>query len=181
MIRKSLLTLLLLTVSATASAEAPKSNGAYLGISAGVTLADADGAFFFEDDQDTTVQLYLGYKFIKYFALEARIADFGSYSDGFDSIDISTMSIHAIGIIPFGESGWEMFGQIGAAKVEQSVAGFGSDDDSAATLGLGVRWHINPKIAVAIQVDAYVWQNSNIGSEYDLSVGAETLSFQVNF
>jgi hypothetical protein len=180
MIRKTLVAFLLLTVSATASAEAPNANGAYLGVSGGVAIADADGAFFLEDDQDTTVQVYLGFKFIKYFAVEARIADFGSYSDGFDSLDLSSMSLHAIGFIPFGESGWELFGQIGAAQMKQSVNG-ASDKDNAATLGLGVRWHINPKIAVAIQVDAYVWQNSNVGSEYDLSVGAETLSFQVNF
>lgn len=143
------------------------------GVSGGVTLADADGAFFFEDDQDSTVQAYLGYKFIKHFAIEARIAYFGSYSDGFNSLDLSSMSIHAIGIIPFGESGWELFGQIGAAKIRQSSAR-GSDKDSATTLGLGVRWHINPKIAVGIQVDAYVWQDNR-------SVAAETLSFQVNF
>ena len=180
MIRKALVAFLLLTVSATASAEAPKANGAYLGVSGGVAIADADGAFFLADDEDVTVQAYLGYKFIKYFAMEVRYADFGSYSDGFDSLDLSALSIHAIGIIPFGESGWELFGRAGAAQIRQSVAG-ASDTDSGATLGLGVRWHINPKIAVAIQVDAYVWQNSNIGSEYDLAVGAETLSFQVNF
>ena len=85
-----------------------------------------------------------------------------------------------MGFIPFGESGWELFGQIGVAQIKQSVS-FGSEDDSAGTAGIGVRWHINPKIAVAAQIDAYVWQNDFIGSEYDLSVGAEMLSFQVNF
>jgi hypothetical protein len=180
MYTKSLFTVLLLTISAAASAEAPKANGAYLGLSAGIAIADTDGAVFIVDDQDTAVQVYLGYKFIKNFAIEARVADFGSYSDGFDSLDVTSMSIHAIGIIPFGESGWEMFGQIGAAQIKQSVNG-ASDDDSATTLGLGFRWHINPQIAVAVQVDAYVWNNSGIGSEYDLSVGAEMLSFQVNF
>ena len=174
MIRKTLLAFLLLTVSATASAEAPKANGAYLGVSGGVTTADTDeSGVLFESDQDVTVQVYLGYKFIKHFAMEARFADFGSYSVGSSSFDLSSLSIHAIGIIPFGESGWELFGQIGAAKIRQSSTS-GSDKDSATTLGLGVRWHINPKIAVGIQVDAYVWQD-------DRSVAAETLSFQVNF
>lgn len=181
MLRKSLVTLLLLTVSATASAEAPKAKGAYLGLSVGITLVDTDGAFFLDDDQDSAIQGYFGYKFIKHFAIEARVADLGSYSDGFDTFDLSSVSIHAVGIIPFGESGWELFGQIGLAQINQNVAGFGSEDDSAATAGLGVRWHINPKIAVAAQIDAYVWQNDFIGSEYDLSVGAQMLSFQVNF
>ena len=173
MIRKALVAFLLLTVSATASAEAPKANGAYLGVSGGVAIADADGALFLADDEDVTVQVYLGYKFIKHFAMEARFADFGSYSVGSSYFDLSSLSIHAIGIIPFGESGWELFGQIGAAKIRQSSTS-GSDKDSATTLGLGVRWHINPKIAVGIQVDAYVWQD-------DRSVAAETLSFQVYF
>ena len=112
--------------------------------------------------------------------IEARVADLGSNSDGSDSLDLSSLSIHALGIIPFGQSGWELFGQIGVAQIEQSVSGFGFDD-SAGTAGIGVRWHINPKITVAAQFDAYVWQNDLVGSEYDLSVSAEMLSFQFNF
>lgn len=182
MIRKTMLAFLLLAFSVAASAEAPKAKGAYIGASAGVSLFDDDGALgVFIDDEDKAFQGYVGYKFFEHFGVEARVTDFGSFSDGFESLDISSYSIHAVGFIPFGESGWELFGQIGFAQINQEVSGFVDTDDTAVTGGVGVRWHINQNVALAGQVDAYVWQNDLIGSAFDLSVGANMLSIQANF
>lgn len=85
------------------------------------------------------------------------------------------------GIVPFSTSGWEIFGHIGFADVSQKVAGLYSASDTAGMAGGGVRWHINQSIAIGAQIDAYVWQNSDIGSEYDLSAGTQQLYFQITF
>ncbi len=182
MVKNTILAALLLVVCGVTNADEPKARGAYIGGSIGASTFDDDGLTGgFLDDQDSSVQLYGGYKFFKYFAVEARYADLGSFSDGINTLDITALSVHAVGIIPFGTSGWELFGQLGLAQINQEVSGFGDQDDTGGAAGIGVRWHINQNIAVAAQIDAYVWQNDSIGSIYDLSVATNQLTFQINF
>lgn len=176
------LAIALLATSGIAHADAPKAKGAYIGGSVGGAVFDDDGALgVFYDDTDTSLHIYAGYKFFRYLSVEGRYADLGSFSDGFDTLDITAVSAHVVGIIPFGTSGWEIFGHLGLAEVRQKVAGFYNASDSAGSAGMGVRWHINQSIAVAAQIDAYAWQNDEIGSLYDLSVGTTQLTFQFNF
>jgi hypothetical protein len=178
MMAKAILTGLILSVFGVANAAEPKAKGPYIGAAAGLSIFDDDGSFgaAFGDDEDTSLQVYGGYKFLKYFAVEARYADFGTFSDSFNnSVDLSSLSVHAVGIIPFGTSGWELFGQVGYGKIKQEASGFYDEDDNAGSAGIGVRWFINPTFAVAAQIDAYVWQNDDIGDAYDLSVGTNQI------
>ena len=39
--------------------------------------------------------------------------------------------IHAVGIVPFGQSGWEFFGQLGLGTVNRDFPGIGNIDDDA--------------------------------------------------
>lgn len=183
MVSRLILAISFMAVCSAASAEAPKSKGAYIGGSFGSSTFEDDGAFlgFGVDDSDTAYQAYAGYKFSRYFGLEARFASLGSYSDGIDSLDVSAYSLHVVGIIPFGTSGWELFGQIGLGTVNQEVAGIVDEDDRAGAAGMGIRWHINQSIAVAAQVDAYAWEADVTGTLYDWGVATNQLSFQVNF
>jgi len=185
MFRKLILATLLVAVAGVANAAEPKARGAYVGVSTGLATFDDDGlvATFggFIDDEDTSVQIYGGYKFFKYFAVEGRYIELGSYSDGIDSLDITAISVHAVGIVPFGQSGWEIFGQLGLAQVTQDFAGFAEEDDNAGSAGLGVRWHIGQHFALAAQVDAYVWENDDTGILFDWSVTTTQVAFQFNF
>lgn len=183
MVRNTILAALLLVVCGVATAAEPKARGAYIGGAVGASTFDDGGALAgqFFDDQDTSFQVYGGYKFFKYFAVEARYVNLGSFSDGVDSLDITAFSVHAVGVIPFGTSGWELFGQLGLGQVNQEVAGFIDEDDSAGAAGIGVRWHINESFAVAAQIDAYAWENDTLGLPYDFSVGTSQLAFQLNF
>jgi len=172
----------LLFVAAGANADEPKARGAYIGASFGASVFDDDGAIGgFFDDEDTSQQVYGGYKFFKNFAVEGRYAELGSFSAGFNTLDITALSVHAVGIIPFGTSGWELFGQLGVAQVNLEVTGLGDGDETAVTAGIGVRWHINQSFTVGAQIDAYVWQDDDLGSQYDFSVGTNQLSFQIDF
>jgi hypothetical protein len=180
--RIAIIVVLLLGLSGAANAAEPKAKGPYVGALFGISIFDDDGATggAYLDDQDAAFQVYGGYKFFKHFAIEARYTDFGSFSDGFDNLDISATSLHAVGIIPFGSSGWELFGQLGYGKVTQNVSDYEADDNAGAG-GIGVRWYLNPSFALTAQISVYVWQNDNLGDYYDLSVGANQLGIQFNF
>lgn len=181
MFRKLAIAMVFLAMASAASAEAPKERGVFVGLAGGSAVFDDDGAIGYYDDTDTAVQGYIGYKFFRHFGIEARLVNFGSYSDGFDSLDLSSVSAHVVGYIPFGNSGWELSGQIGYAQIDQEVTGWYSESELAGSAGIAIRWHITPSFAIGAQVDAYVWENSDIGSGYDLSVATNLLSIQFNF
>ena len=164
---------------------APKEKGFFIGGAFGTTEFDDDGAFSWLrfDDTDTSITLSAGYKFFRYFAVEARYADLGTYtiSSGFarESFDLSVVSAHAVGIIPFGQSGWEIYGQLGLGRIDVECGGCG--DETAGSAGLGVRFSPAAQFAVGVQIDAYAWEEDDFDRTYDLSVATIQLAFQYLF
>jgi len=182
--KQLLLATLLLVSCGIANADAPKSRGLYVGGSAGSVVLDDDGASAGQlEDSDTVVTAFLGYKLFRYLSLEARYSNLGTYSDSIDTLDITAVSINAVAMLPLGSSGWELFAQAGMAQigVDLNVQGVEDLDDNAVTAGLGVRWHITQNIALGAEVDAYAWSNDTIGSDFDLGVATQQLTFQINF
>ncbi len=107
MLGKIILGSVLLGFCGFATAEESKSSGGYIGGAFGVTIFD-DGGFFAGlnlDDQDKSLQVNGGYKILKHFAVEARYVDLGTYSVQGVDLEATATSVHAIGIIPFGDSG----------------------------------------------------------------------------
>jgi hypothetical protein len=110
--------------------------------------------------------------------VEARYADFGSFSVGFQDFDVDATSIHAVGIVPFGQSGWEFFGNIGLGTVKRNNVGNINFDDSSMAGGIGFRWYPTPNVAIGVQTDVHVWDDDN---DWESSVGANQFSVQVIF
>jgi len=163
---------IMLAAFTSAQAAEPLASGGYFGGGGGTSLFDDDGASgggF--DDTDTALMLFGGYKFFKYLSVEGRYADFGS----FDGLDASALSVHAVGIVPFGTSGWEFFGQLGLGSVKLEADGF-DEDYSAFAGGIGFRFSPTPNFAVGIQTDVFVFEDSDLGPTYDLSVGGTMLT-----
>ena len=155
--------------------EPSKEKGLYIVGAAGQSVYDEGSSFAnFGDDEDSSLQFAIGYKFLKYFAVEARYADFGTFEIGFQDIDVDARSIHAVGIVPFGPSGWEFFGHIGLGSVDRRMPGFGNFDDSAMAGGIGFRWYPMPNVAIGVQTDV-------IEHEFGSSVGANQFSVQILF
>jgi Outer membrane protein beta-barrel domain len=180
MTRQIILTVLLILACGAANAAETKAKGIYFGGAAGLSNFDDDGAGVGAlDDQDTSVQVYAGYKFFKHLAVEARYVDLGSFSDSFDTLDVSATSIHVVGIIPFGTSGWELFGQLGIGSVKLEVAGFADEDDDAVAGGIGVRYGITESFSVSVQTDVYVFQDDS--GIYDFAAGGTQLAIQFIF
>lgn len=187
MMKKVIFASLLLAICAAANAAEPKSKGFYVGASYGVSTFDDDGlaAGLGLDDQDTMAQIVAGYKFLKYFSIEARYADLGTFGVPGLSISSTALSAHAVGIIPFGSSGWEVFGQLGYGDVEFKLTdtqfGSNSDTKSAGAGGIGVRWHITNMFSLSAQTDVYVFDEEDFGETYNLAVGGTTLGIQLTF
>lgn len=185
MFKKTLIAAIFLGLGTAASAAEPPENGPYFGAGFGSSAYDDDGAFngLSFDDSDSSLQLFGGYKFFKHLAVEGRYQDFGSFTlTGAQSvnIDVAAISVHAVGIIPFGTSGWELFGNLGIGIVSQEVDDF-DDDVSAVGGGIGVRWYATPNFALTVQTDVFVWEDDSLGPSLDVSAGATQLAVQYIF
>jgi hypothetical protein len=126
----------------------------------------------------------IGYKFIPYFALEAgysyyaetTIKDSAGTKAAFDkhySFDLAGK-----GIIPFSDTGFELFAKLGAARISSKVTvkdptaaasigiGANSHNTTGIYLGAGGQYYVMPEMAIVLQ-----WQratgNSNTGT-FDL-------------
>jgi hypothetical protein len=179
MLKSILASIVLLAVFGTAIAEPSKEKGFYLVAAGGQSVYDEGGSFGnFGDDTDNSRHFAAGYKFLRYFAVEARFADFGTFETGFQDFDVDARSIHAVGIVPFGQSGWEFFGQLGFGTVSRDFPALESFDDSAMAGGIGFRWYPMPQLAIAVQTDVYVWDDNN---DWESSVGSNQFSIQFIF
>jgi OOP family OmpA-OmpF porin len=191
--QKILIATLLLCLSATAMAAEQKARGFYIGGSAGVTSLEDDGFItedgnFTFDDSDTAVTLFGGYKILKYLAVEARYSNLGSYTvtgtsfpEQFD-IDVTSLSAHVVGIIPFGASGWELFGQLGLSQLNFDVSGSGDEDETAGSAGIGVRFYPTTNLGISLQTDAYAYEQDGIGGRtYDIGVVATQIGINYIF
>ena len=117
-------------------------DGWYAGASIGQTSVDVDGGGFQEvNDTDTGWKLYMGYRFLPYFALEGAYAALGEVSaettiTSFLGIPVpaqtlsakvevnDTLYLAAVGIVPLGDR-FAIFGKVGfySAEADLTVCG----------------------------------------------------------
>ena len=173
---------ILLTTGA-ALADPAKERGGYVGASLGATTFDDGGAFAFleQDDTDSGFSIFGGYKFFRYFAVEGRYTDFGTFSIEGLRFDASVLSAHAVGIIPFGSSGWEMFGQLGLGTLDVRFPGQSSENETVGSAGLGLRFSPTENFSFALQLDAYAYEDTSLGPAYDIGFTATSVAFQYIF
>lgn len=186
LLRIALLAVSSVALCTNAVAAPAKENGAYVGGTLGLAELDDDGAFngLDFDDSDNAIIAHAGYKFIPYFAVEARVGDLGSYTvSGFglsDTISIDVVSVHAVGIVPFGASGWEFFGQLGLGSADINCDG--CSDETVGSAGIGVRYFPKPNLGISIQVDAWAYEDDSLGSqEFDVGVAATQVGISYLF
>lgn len=178
MVKQILVALSLVAACAAVHAEPSKEKGFYLIGAGGRSVYDEGGSFGnFGDDEDRSLHVGVGYKIFRYLSVEARYADFGKFNVAFENIRVDAKSVHVVGIAPFGQSGWEFFGQVGLGSVNHDL-GFRSSNETGVAGGIGFRWYPADKVGLGIQTDVYVWDDNN---DWESSVGATQLSLQVLF
>ena len=87
-------------------------------------------------------------------------------------------------LIPFGDSGWELFGQLGLGTLSVKASGpggFADIDEDVFSGGVGLRFSPTENFSLAVQTDVYVWEDDSTGFVYDMSVGGTQLSAQFIF
>jgi OOP family OmpA-OmpF porin len=171
----------------------PLSEGFYLGGSLGVSELDDDDFFdddnYGLDDNDVVFGVFGGYKFNPYFALEGRYTNFGGfeiedrpsgYSD--EDVDIDALSVHAVGIYPFGSSGWSIYGQAGLGSVSADTSSGSSE--TALSFGVGVSYNTTENWSFALQGDVYAWEDDDASfsdDDYDFDVTTIQLAVRYTF
>jgi OOP family OmpA-OmpF porin len=186
MIRKIMLASMLLAFVGTANAAEPKASGIYIGAGYGVSGFDDDNLASGQDldDQDKMAQVWAGYKFNKYFGIEARYAGFGTFSTPDAELDSAAISGHVVATIPLGGSGFALFGNVGYGNVDFDVSddeGSASETETAYILGAGVRWHITEMFSISVQHDRYAFEVDDFDETFSLAVGGTTLGIQIIF
>lgn len=179
---------LALTPLCTLAAE-QEPRGFYAGAMAGVTTFDDDGMFngYKLDDSGVGYAVFGGYKFFRYLAVEARLSGLGGYrvKDPYyglsEDFDVAAISAHVIGIVPFGKSGWEIFGQLGLGSAQIDTDCCGDDSQTVGSAGLGVRYYPTPHLGISLQTDAYAYEEDSGWDTYDVGVVATQLGFQYIF
>ncbi len=166
----------------TAQAAEPEARGFYLGANVGSATLDDDGIFsgLQFDDSDVSYGVLGGYKFLKYLAMEVRLTNLGGYAVETDTIDATAVSVHVLGIVPFGTSGWEIFGQLGLGSLKLD-AGFDDETNTVGSAGLGVRFYPTKNIGLSLQTDAYAYEETDLGPTYNIGVVTTQLGFQYLF
>jgi len=172
-----------------AVAAEPQARGFYAGGMVGVTTFDDDGLFdgYNLDDSDVGYAVFGGYKFFRYLAVEGRLSYLGNYSvNGTyagekQDFDASAISAHVIGIIPFGKSGWEMFGQLGLGSVKVNADCCGDDNQTAGSAGIGVRFYPNANLGISLQTDAYAYEEDTYYKTYDVAIAATQVAVHYVF
>jgi hypothetical protein len=170
-----------------AYAAEPLQTGMFIGGSVGTSEFDDDGAFngLSFDDSDTAFGILAGYKFNKHFAIEARYTDTGSFKlsgpGGSVDIDTDVVSIHAVGIIPFVDSGWSVYGQLGLGVVGLDASGIADEDETAGSAGLGVSYNATEHLSFAFQADAYAWEDDEGFDDYDVAITTAQLVARYTF
>jgi OOP family OmpA-OmpF porin len=139
---------LLLLAPGTAYAEDPPT-GFYLGAGVGTAtleLEDADSAADFSGD-DTGLKVVVGYRILKWVAVEAAYEDYGEPEDEVLGVplrgEFDAFSVAAVGLLPLGN--FDLFARGGIARWEGSLSAVGfdievSEDNTDPLFALGAQY-----------------------------------------
>jgi opacity protein-like surface antigen len=214
---------LLAGVSGMASAAAPE-EGWFTGVSYGVTKIG--GSPFnsttdqvSSDAKDSSVQLWGGYRLADWVSMEGRYSTLGEYTSIVDDgsaegkenkSEAAALSAHMKLIWPFGESGFDVYGQLGVGIVKwdsdltltefeglppnNGQSSFSvSGTEPVVSYGIGVRWTVIPRLTLQLAADAYQFRgtgaisypSSNVTTTqkitFDVDLLATSLGLQYNF
>ena len=176
----------LILVTGNALAEESQELGVYIAGAGGFTHWDDGNSIQNDwccmDEEDYTYQVSAGYKFNRYFAMDARYNNLGTYSVGSENIELAAWSVNGVGIWPISTNGWELFGQLGLGQVNADASAIGHDKESMWTLGAGVRYSLTSNFSLSTQFDGYsfdTYKYGNPGSDrnavYAWTFGAQYL------
>lgn len=157
---------------------------AYVGASVGyadieeTTFGNCSGCI---NDDDVSWGLLAGVQLTDILAVELGYTDFGSYKSndgGEGKLDSTAITISAVGQVPVAK-GWNVFGRVGIAYLDNDFHYFGqeyTDHSQDLLLGGGISWEAMPNLKVRLEE---TWYNAEDTSQFNnLSLQA-TYSFKL--
>lgn len=143
----------------------------YFGASLGRATLEASNQGFRFDVDDTGYKAFVGYRFLKFLAVEGAYTDLGTFEDSVSGAAIDAeadvASVFAVGVVPVGRR-INVFAKAGISRWDSSILvtpDFGtqnaSDDDGFDTsLGLGLTVKITERIAIRGEWETYDFDNA---------------------
>ncbi|GAA0819326.1 porin family protein [Colwellia sp. D2M02] len=128
--------------------------GVYVGASYGYLRVDSDNGF---DENKSAYQVFAGYGFNQYFAIESSFIDFGDYGNDFANADTDGYTLGLKAGVPVSDniSIYVRGGQLWY-ETDYSVLGVNnSADDEGLFAGVGASYHINEDWTVKFDYTVY--------------------------
>jgi OOP family OmpA-OmpF porin len=132
------------------------------------------------DGSDLAYKVYGGYRFNRYFALEAGYTDLGKNTatagDSITEVKPRGITTHVVGSWPFAER-WSALGRLGLIYGDTKVTGTAGTRNEKGTefaWGVGLQFDFTHEVAVRLE-----WERFRFGSESD--VDAITLGVVARF
>lgn len=148
---------------------------------------DLDADMF--DEGASGWKVFGGFRFFKFFGLEASYIDFGKPEDTFEDVqigaqildvdvemDVTAWDLYAVGVLPLG-SRFELFGKVGyiiwdAEIAAKNVAGL-NDDDSGSDFAYGVGAAIKFAKLIGIRLEYEVFEIEDTEDVSFASIGVD--------
>lgn len=184
--------LVLLLSSLPAQAQDDDKRGGYIAAGIGSTWFDDDNKLGDRDldDNDVGWTLFGGYRFFRFFAVEAGYTNFGKYkAEGvFNDTEEKFQALYlaGVGILPLGDS-FQLSGKLGggALQLDQSFSNQPDADDRGSTLlvGVGAQWAPSGLKGVAfnLNLDGYFFTVEQANVDYDQRLALLSVGVQYNF
>jgi OOP family OmpA-OmpF porin len=153
--KRALLLALVLMLTAVAFPSTAQA-GWIFGAGVGSNTVNIDEDF---DESDLGWKAFAGYRFIKYFGVEAQYVEFGSPDNEDFEVDLSDLGIYGQGIIPIGEH-FEITGKVGYHLWDIEVEDLnldesGSDDDWDFSYGAGVAFVFGEHFGIRLEYEEF--------------------------
>lgn len=167
----------MLLYSHAALAVESKESGLYLNGNLGYGKVNEDVTGSTESDNTGFASnINFGYKLNRNLALEAGFSKYPdeSFGSGIEGSENYSVELDAKLILPIQQSGFELFGKLGAAavhhKLEGPVTDAGTHTEPAAYVGAGASYSFTEKNAIVVQATA-TSENDPVPAMYLTTVG----------
>jgi OOP family OmpA-OmpF porin len=127
--------------------------GAYVGVNVGRAEQSYSGPF---DDKDNAFKLYGGMMYDKNFGAELGYVDLGEANTGTITTKPRAFYAAATGTYPLNEQ-FSLSGKVGVSFNRVKVSGAGLDDESRASLllGVGAAYNFAPNLAAVLEYEHF--------------------------
>lgn len=112
------------------------------------------GSVDFEDEDDTGFRISGGYQFNRNFAAEVGYVTLFDKGVAGTNIEVDGFEILAVGKMPLANN-FSVYGKVGFLMWDAKASGFGSDDGTDLTFGIGLQYDVSRNLGIRGQWQRY--------------------------